>query len=67
MNSRNYLLGLVLPSLLFANLCAAQMPHAARPPTRHFPAKQTRTGKRSPQLVVMIVVDQMRGDYVGQI
>src|SRR6266404_4929210 len=67
MNSRNCLLRLVWASLLFANLCAAQMPHAARPPHNSPPARNKPAPVSArPKLVVMIVVDQMRGDYVDK-
>jgi len=52
-------------ALLFSNSSGAQTPHAAPPAhgtrakTKEAPAREAR-----PKLVVLLVVDQMRGDYV---
>src|SRR5246500_326214 len=53
--------------LAVANYCAAQTPHVAPPPhnTRR-EAKEAPALNARPKLVVLLVVDQMRGDYVDK-
>ncbi len=50
-----------------ANLCAAQTPHVAPPPhNTHREAKEVPASNARPKLLVLLVVDQMRGDYVDK-
>src|SRR5260370_18866251 len=58
----------VFGALLFAaNFCAAQTPHVAPPPhNTHREAKEAPAPNARPKLVVLLVVDQMRGDYVDK-
>jgi predicted AlkP superfamily pyrophosphatase or phosphodiesterase len=50
-----------------ANFCAAQTPHVAPPPhNTHREAKEAPAPNVRPKLVVLLVVDQMRGDYVDK-
>jgi predicted AlkP superfamily pyrophosphatase or phosphodiesterase len=58
----------VFGALLFAaNFCAAQAPHVAPPPhNTHREAKEAPAPNARPKLVVLLVVDQMRGDYVDK-
>src|SRR5246500_3006231 len=53
--------------LAVANYCAAQTPHVAPPPhnTRR-EAKETPAPNARPKLLVLLVVDQMRADYVDK-
>jgi predicted AlkP superfamily pyrophosphatase or phosphodiesterase len=58
----------VFATLLFAaNSYATQAPHVAPPPhNSHRAAKETPAPDARPKLVVLLVVDQMRGDYVDK-
>ncbi len=53
--------------LAVANSCLAQAPHVAPPPhNTHRAAKEVPAPNARPKLVVLLVVDQMRGDYVDK-
>src|SRR6266481_7764795 len=53
--------------LAATNFCAAQAPHVAPPPhNSHRVAKEAPAQNARPKLVVLLVVDQMRGDYVDK-
>ena len=53
--------------LLVSDFAFAQRPHAAPPPhNTHVKAKESPAPGARPKLVVLIVVDQMRGDYVDK-
>jgi predicted AlkP superfamily pyrophosphatase or phosphodiesterase len=57
----------VFGTLLFAaNFCVAQAPHVAPPHNTHREAKEAPAPNARPKLVVLLVVDQMRGDYVDK-
>src|SRR5258708_8931169 len=58
----------VFAMLLFAaNFCAAQTPHVAPPPHNTYrEAKEAPAPNARPKLLVLLVVDQMRGDYVDK-
>src|ERR1700745_3850627 len=58
----------VFITLLFsANCYATQAPHVAPPPhNSHRAAKEASAPNARPKLVVLLVVDQMRGDYVDK-
>jgi predicted AlkP superfamily pyrophosphatase or phosphodiesterase len=52
---------------LAGNLCMAQTPHVAPPPHKsQTKAKEPPASSARPKLVVVLVVDQMRGDYVDK-
>src|SRR5258708_27148296 len=53
--------------LAVANYCAAQTPHVAPPPHNTYrEAKEAPAPNARPKLLVLLVVDQMRGDYVDK-
>jgi predicted AlkP superfamily pyrophosphatase or phosphodiesterase len=52
--------------LVTASCYAAQTPHAAPPPQKAGRVAKAAATPARPKLVVMIVVDQMRGDYVDK-
>ena len=53
--------------LAVANSCVAQAPHVAPPlHNTHRAAKEVPAPNARPKLVVLLVVDQMRGDYVDK-
>src|SRR5215470_1603945 len=52
--------------LLAANSYATQAPHVAPPHNSHRTAGETPASDARPKLVVLLVVDQMRGDYVDK-
>ena len=56
--------GLVV--LLFSISLVAQTPHVAPPPHEHAKPKEPPAPSSRPKLVVMLVVDQMRADYVDK-
>jgi predicted AlkP superfamily pyrophosphatase or phosphodiesterase len=58
----------VFGTLLFAaNFYATQAPHVAPPPhNSHRAAKEAPPPNARPKLVVLLVVDQMRGDYLDK-
>jgi Type I phosphodiesterase / nucleotide pyrophosphatase len=54
-------------TLIFSSVLRAQTPHAAPPRrTTQLKAKDTPAPEARPKLVVILVVDQMRGDYVDK-
>jgi predicted AlkP superfamily pyrophosphatase or phosphodiesterase len=54
-------------ALLFSNSSRAQTPHAAPSPhSTHAKAMEAPAPEARPKLVVILVVDQMRGDYVDK-
>src|SRR5882724_12303729 len=66
MKYRNYLLSLSLAPFLLASFCLAQTPHVAPPPHAAGPRTVKAAASPRPKLGVMIVGDQMRGDYVDK-
>src|SRR5258708_40288313 len=53
--------------LAVANSCGAQAPHAAPPPhNTHRAAKEVPVPNARPRLVVSLVGEQRRGDYVNK-
>ncbi len=67
MNLRKTLAAPLALALIFTNSLRAQTPHVAPPPHAAGPrAIKAPAVSERPKLVVMIVVDQMRGDYVDK-
>lgn len=62
--SRSLACGLI--ALLFSISLVAQTPHVAPPPHEHAKPKEPPAPSSRPKLVVVLVVDQMRGDYVDK-
>lgn len=57
----------LVSALVVANSAYSQTPHAAPPPHQSGPrAAKVQIVNERPKLVVLIVVDQMRGDYVDK-
>src|SRR5260370_18809283 len=57
----------VLATLFAANSYATQAPHVPPPPhNSHRAARETAAPNARPKLVVLLVIDQMRGDYVDK-
>src|SRR5258708_12801915 len=53
--------------LTTANYCLPQTPHVAPPPHNSYrTAKEASAPSARPKLIVVLVVDQMRGDYVDK-
>ena len=61
-----YWLGLFIAGTVAANPCAAQTTGAVRTPARTSAAKASAQAAARPKLIVLLVVDQMRGDYVDK-
>jgi predicted AlkP superfamily pyrophosphatase or phosphodiesterase len=67
MKLKKYSVALGLAVLWITRLAGAQTPHVAPPPhEKHSKASAPATPSARPKLVVLIVVDQMRGDYVDK-
>src|SRR5262252_4058340 len=60
-----FCLAVLLPAVVLANRAAAQTPHAAAPAKPARKAAPAVSPSR-PKLVVLLVVDQMRGDYIDK-
>ena len=61
-----YWLGLFIAAAVSANPCAAQATGGVGTPARKPATKGAATATARPKLIVLLVVDQMRGDYVDK-
>ena len=68
MKLRQFLSAIGLVTLFIADISSAQKPHIAPPPHNNY-SKPTApvAPPTKPKLVVLLVVDQMRGDYVDKL
>ena len=67
MKWKQHLLPISLVTLFLVNVAAAQTPHVAPPPhNSHLKSSVPVVATTRPKLVVVLVVDQMRADYVDK-
>src|SRR5215470_20013227 len=60
-----FCLAVLIPAVV-ANRAAAQTPHAAAAPAKPARKAAPAVSPSRPKLVVLLVVDQMRGDYIDK-
>ena len=61
-----FCLAVLIPAVVLANRAAAQTPNAAAAPAKPARKAAPAVSPTRPKLVVLLVVDQMRGDYIDK-